>query len=134
MEGIIAIVSIIWGILSIILFFKIWKMTEDVARLAQIVEKIAISKGYQTSDVKCEKESSISNEESTESNSDTKDETIPHNFKVGDKVFHPKSGKSMTIEKINGNLIQCYVGYFTGYKVYHASELRPDVKDLWGID
>ena len=101
-------------------------MTNDVARLTHIIEKIARFKGYQTSDVKCEENSSTSSNELAECNMGTKNESVSHDFKVGDKVFHPQSGKSMTIEKINGNLIKCYAGYFTGYKVYNASELRPD--------
>ena len=35
MEVFIAIISLIWGILSLILFFKIWGMTNDVHRLTQ---------------------------------------------------------------------------------------------------
>ena len=33
----IIIVSIIWGILNLILFFKIWGMTNDVSELKKII-------------------------------------------------------------------------------------------------
>ena len=35
MEAFIVIVSLVWGVLSLILFFKIWGMTNDVRRLTQ---------------------------------------------------------------------------------------------------
>ena len=35
MEAFVVIISLIWGILSLILFFKIWGMTNDVRRLTQ---------------------------------------------------------------------------------------------------
>lgn len=35
MEAFIIIISLIWGILSLILFFKVWGMTNDVRRMTQ---------------------------------------------------------------------------------------------------
>ena len=38
--GIIVVISIVWSILCIILFFKIWKMCNDVSNILQfLVEK-----------------------------------------------------------------------------------------------
>lgn len=36
---IVTIVSVIFGILNIVLFFKIWGMTDDVKRMLNIMEK-----------------------------------------------------------------------------------------------
>lgn len=41
MEILIIIVGVIWGILGIILFFKIWKATDDIAEIKRVITERA---------------------------------------------------------------------------------------------
>ena len=81
MEGFIIIFSLIWGILSLILFFKIWVMTDNVARLTRLVENIASSKKEQF-------RSEVPNTSDTNKNSvqDSIESNTINDLNIGDKV------------------------------------------------
>ena len=123
MEGIIAIVSIIWGVLSIILFFKIWKMTEDVARLTQLVEKIAEPQMREINTKVVAKELNTS-----ESDKKKVEEKIIGGIKKGDIVKLHKSGtiykvigftesNGVACKRLNQNILEKALNFFTIYEI-----------------
>lgn len=94
--------NLVGSILSIILFFKVWGMTNNVARIAKLLEK----KKYKSS-VK-------------ESN-----HTACDSFNVGDKVIILKSGKVSFVTEINGDKYECSSNNGNFYDgAYSANELN----------
>lgn len=97
------LVYIVAGILGIILFFKVWGMTNNVARIRELLEN--------------------------EKNSDNVTEkcvgTASSSFKVGDKVVILKSGKVSFITEVTGDKYECASNNGTFYDgAYSASELH----------
>lgn len=105
MEVFIAVFSIIWGILSLVLFFKVWGMTNDVNEMLRIMQ------------------------EQTKSQTDTKEETAPvevssseetpiekeePRVKVGDTILHLKDGKHYEVAKVDAGSVLIDRGFFFG--------------------
>ena len=78
MEIILSIVLIIFGILQIILFFKIWKMTDDVSQIKDLLERSNNTKKHQ------KKVNHQKNTERPKSQSDT--------IFISDEGFTPHEG------------------------------------------
>lgn len=96
MEGFLVLVYVImfvWGVLNIILFFKIWGMTNDVNAIKQHLL------GNNT--IPYEEVAPINQTESKEA--EIKAAKKPKNLKVGDKVEHEQYNrdKTMFIGRIN---------------------------------
>lgn len=88
METLLAIILIVFGILQIILFFKIWGMTNDIREMKN---------KYINSPV------SISTSDKEYHNTDK--------FKIGDLVVSLKTGKQMRIKGITpSGKYSCYSG------------------------
>ena len=75
----IIIVSIIWGILNLILFFKIWGMTNDVSELKKIISRY------------------INNQETTAESEKSSGDKI----KKGDKILYLKDNKTYDVIYVN---------------------------------
>lgn len=89
MINFLTIVLLIFGVLQIILFFKVWGMTNDVKRLANKF---------------CNHDSDLSN---TNDSLETPYSGIPDNtpdggveISIGDKVIRRKDGKEMMVDRI----------------------------------
>lgn len=86
MENILNLVSIIiivFGILQIILFFKIWGMTDDIKAIKEKYLNNIVEETYYTS-------------------------PDNHQYKVGDLVTNIKNDKQMRIKEIKGDKYSCY--------------------------
>ena len=100
MEGFLVIIYIImfvWGILNIILFFKIWEMTGDIRDIKNyFLRKDMINESHNESNQITQKD------QNTEI---TDDPTI----RVGDKVIHKETLKEYTVIKfaLNGDAAVC---------------------------
>lgn len=110
MEVFISLIIIVFGILQIILFFKLWGMTNDVRLLTE--HFCAVSKAQ---DVEKEKSDVIENDEY-----DPRLDTI----KPGDKVEYIFDGRELIVDSINGNRFFCNTGVFSGYKYFKKSEVK----------
>lgn len=92
MEGLISfagVIMIVFGILQIILFFKLWGMTDDIK---------AIKNKY------LESSSNSTNVEPSSNNSNTtgiSNKNTESKFEVGSLVVNIKTGKQMRIKEIN---------------------------------
>lgn len=100
--------ALIWGILGIILFIKIWGMTDDVKLITREVHEIKM----------------LAAQEHPSCKQEQKTKEVPnHHFNVGDYVTHKKYGSKMKVVGINESRITCDRGGFSGLKSYDASEL-----------
>lgn len=108
MEILYSIFALVWAILGIILFFKIWGMTNDMELLTREVHEIKM----------------LAAQEHPICKQEQKAEEVPnHHFNVGDYVTHKKYGSKMKVVGINESRITCDRGFFSGLKSYDASEL-----------
>lgn len=108
MEGLLNLVSIIiivFGILQIILFFKLWGMTNDIKDIKNKYLGVSLSQPYKSTD-------------------DLSKNTA---LRIGMVVENIKTGKRMTIKEIkNGNYVcSCADGYNISYLNFDKSEIRP---------
>lgn len=110
MEIFVSLIIIIFGVLQIILFFKLWGMTNDVKRLTKHLCSIK-----EEQQVKIE-ESHIEEIEKYDPRLDT--------IKPGDKVESLLTGKVLIVDFINGNSFFCKTGAFSGYKYFKKSEVK----------
>lgn len=94
--GILSIIMTVWGILNIILFFKIWGMTNDIKELKDyIIDNNIVgreSNDYENNSVQQAEEAELPKSD-------------PKSFKTGDRVRHNKYNKDkvMIIGTINND-------------------------------
>ena len=105
LELILALVIIVWAILNIILFFKIWAMTNDVKKLTSYVQQLTMKVCGEIKEPEMVKPAC-------------------RDFNKGDKVFVVASGKEVQVEKCEGNSYLCYAEWLKGFKWFDASELK----------
>ena len=110
MEMFVSLIIIVFGILQIILFFKLWEMTNNVRMLTE--HFCAVS---QSQDTEKENLDVIENDEY-----DPRLDTI----KPRDKVEDAFDGKELIVDSINGNRFFCNTGVFSGYKYFKKSEVK----------
>ena len=115
------ILTFIWSILCLILFFKIWGMTNNVEQLPKEVHELKIAIAHERQDRPQTQPQKIVLEKEEQK----KEEAITHNFKMGDYVTHKKYGGKMKVVGVRGNRINCDRGWFSGITAYDASELEP---------
>ena len=108
-EVFLAIVSIVWGVLCIILFFKIWKMTNDVESLTSYVKQLT--------------EKVCGKAETPESTAQESIKATDRAFNKGDKVYVIATGKEVEVDRCEGNSYLCDCGLMAGFKWFDASEL-----------
>lgn len=119
------ILTFIWSILCLILFFKIWGMTNNVEQLTKEVHELKIAIAHERQDRPQTQPQKIVLEKEEQKKEQIKEEVITHNFKMGDYVTHKKYGGKMKVVGVRGNRINCDRGWFLGITTYDASELDP---------
>ncbi len=103
------LIGIVIAILQVILFFKIWQMTNDVATLTRHF---------------CSPQNTSSSE-SVKSAKKAKEGYDPRldALRPGDKVIRLYDGKVLTVDSVEDNTIFCKGGMLDGYKYYPKSSL-----------
>ena len=102
MEGfmfIVYLIMVVWGILNIILFFKIWGMTNDVRELKEKIVEDNSNINIQNDDViQSNKSENVNDTNSSLSNKG-------NDLKVGDKIQHESyyKDKDLYVGKINAD-------------------------------
>ena len=97
--GILAyLIILVWGILNIILFFKIWGMTNDVR---EIKERLLFPSN---NSIKVDNNPSDSNKEDKASNFNIGSRA----YEVGEIVYDIKSGKELIIRSIEKDGYYCW--------------------------
>lgn len=121
MEIFVLAISLVCTVFSIMLYIKIWQMTDDVKKLVQLVGEIAYSKRDQVSSEKtnhyCPPQPTLSNESSNQNKKgcNGKSETVPVDdlknvggFKIGDTVKLLSNGNLfIVVGLVDDKLIQC---------------------------
>jgi hypothetical protein len=125
MEIFLAVVSIVWSVLCIILFFKVWGMCNDVAEM-----KDRFAKVFPTDDEK--KAMALQQKSYIGSTSNAEQEATEINdFKVGDSVIYEPMNRRMIIKRIGSNgLLQCVSYKPDGKEEYEGTYKPEQVKKL----
>ncbi|MCM1452672.1 MAG: hypothetical protein NC102_10460 [Clostridium sp.] len=95
METFVIVLSLLWSILVIILFFKVWGMTNNVAEMLQLMKMQYGKEAGQDSD---------DPDPAEDVNPDNTDDTIINN---GDVVYEKKSGRKMIVERAYAGMYSC---------------------------
>lgn len=112
MEGItlfVSIVIIVFGILQIILFFKLWGMTNDVKKLVNYF---------------CNEPIKSTNRQITSSNPEIEYDKNLDNIKANDHVIRISDGKEMVVDSIENGKFFCIANSLEGYKWYSKNEIK----------
>lgn len=113
MEVFVSLIIIIFGVLQIILFFKLWIMTNNVEKLTNHI-------------CNSHKAGIVHNREKDNLSTDIiKDYDLRlDTLKPGDRVKLISDGRELTIESIDGNKIFCNMGFWGGYKHFNKKDLK----------
>jgi hypothetical protein len=95
MELLVLIIAFIFGILNLILFFKIWGMTDDV----RVIKRYLLSRG--------ENETNYQPESTSQDVQDCQEAEQDGKFRVGDLVVNIKTGKQMRVKRIFDGRYAC---------------------------
>lgn len=96
--GVLLIVYIVSLILGVVLFFKVWGMTNNVSRILELLENNYRKEEPRPVAVPCDK------------------------FEIGDKVVIIKTGKVTFVTEINGDMYECASNNGTFYDGIHKAE------------
>ena len=125
MEVFAYLLALVWSILCLILFFKIWGMTNNVEQLTREVHELKMTIVQERQERPQTQPQKRVIEKEEQKKKQTKEDVITHNFKMGDYVTHKKYGGKMKVVGVRGNRINCDRGWFSGITTYDASELDP---------
>ena len=121
MEVFAYLLALVWSILCLILFFKIWGMTNNVEQLTREVHELKMTIVQERQERPQTQSQKIVLEKEEQEKEQTKKDVITHNFKMGDYVTHKKYGGKMKVVGVRGNRINCDRGWFSGITTYDAS-------------
>lgn len=114
-----SIIFLIFGILQIILFFKMWGMTNDVRK---IKNKFLEFENKETSEPADQFQKAISDWENRKDEI-TESSTL---FQIGELVVEVKTGKQMRVKEIIGEEFSCYTNNGEKFEGnYKADEIKP---------
>ena len=110
----VSVIALIWVIMNIILFFKVWGMTNDVRKLT---EKFCGSS---------ENVPEVSNKEfgGVQVSDDADYDRRLDEIRPGDKVKRKSDGKTMEVDSVEAKRLFCKGGSLEGYKWYPKSSLE----------
>ena len=121
MEVPLYLLSIVWAILTIILFYKIWNMTNDV----KDIRNQLLKDKENNKQSKADENNSLNESNPTDGNTNTEPDILVPPFdklKVGDYVIRKIDAKRMQIDTIKNTKFFCKGGA-EGYKWYSQFEL-----------
>ena len=117
----VGLIMIAWGILEIILFFKIWGMTNDVRKLTE-----HFCREMNKSESKSKTQMSEISELTLTIPDDYEIGEYDHRLdyvKVGDKVRRNSDGKILRVESIGAKVLECKGGMLEGLLAYPKDAL-----------
>ncbi|MFK2187208.1 hypothetical protein ACIXIM_11145 [Bacteroides fragilis] len=107
----ISIIFIVFGILQIILFFKMWGMTNNVSRITRLLESKELPNN-------------------TLNNAENKTDDILSDtysdIAVGSVVIRQSDGRKMVVDSIENGEYFCKGSTMEGYKYYSRNEISPN--------
>ena len=111
MEGFIVLVyfiMLVWGVLNIILFFKIWSMTNDVKEIKNYI----VNNNNSYSEPSTHSIKSTQAIDYEEKKQKVKLESVP-SFKIGDEIRDKISTRHHVVEKIRPGEVYVKTGIFS---------------------
>lgn len=109
MEVLVSLIIIVFGVLQIILFFKLWGMTNDVRKLTEHFCSHSTNIGV-------ESEKTIPPLVGYDERLDT--------IKKGDYVLRASDGKKMLVSNIENDKFICSVNVLSGAQYYGKNEVK----------
>lgn len=106
MEIFVSLIIIVFGVLQIILFFKLWGMTNDVRELVEHFCRSRIADKQESRD--------------SVSEYDKRLDTV----EKGDYVIRLSDGKKMIVSNIKDDILICSVSLLSGVQSYRKNEVR----------
>lgn len=110
----VSIVVIVFGILQIILFFKIWGMTDNVGKIKDMLESRSFNSPVADNEVQANDRVQDDPLEEIE---------IPNDINVGDRITRLSDGKEMIVDSIKDGKYFCKASRLEGYKYYKREEI-----------
>jgi len=117
MNAIIILIGLVWGVLNLILFFKIWGMCNDVNRL---MNHFCSQASPSASTPAQEENKTVSTPSGVEV---TKYDKRLDNVKVGDKVRRLSDGKVLEVTAVGDKVLECKGGMLDGIHTYPKDSL-----------
>ncbi len=119
MEVIIALLYLVWAILCLILFFKIWVATNDIAEMKRMMQSILLNKGHAAPSPAQEVYSSLDSSDDSAVSQSPK-----QNLRIckGDYVIRNFDGKEYEVEDVRPNGVLIYLGLVGGYRTLAPDE------------
>ncbi len=122
MEVLIAFLSIIWSILCLILFFKIWGATNDIAEMKDLLRTLTYNSPQANTPNVRQQDNSIQQS----SANDIADAHTPKmedlELKKGDYIIRNIDNKEYKIEEVRPNGVLIYLGMMGGYRTLNPEE------------
>lgn len=115
MLSFISIIFIVFGILQIILFFKIWGMTNDVSKITRILESKAFN--FQ--------ESHMNDSQEKVEQPTHQEMELSNDINIGSRVIRLSDEKTMIVDSIENGKFFCKGSMIEGYKYYSREEIKP---------
>lgn len=116
MEIFVLLIIIVFGVLQIILFFKLWGMTNDVSEMKQDLSSIVSKLHKSTIPVEDISKISIHSSEDYDQRLD--------NLEVGGKVRLKSNGKVMSIMFVETDKIFCQTSILGGGQYFYKKDLE----------
>lgn len=119
MTEFLSIVLIVFGVLQIILFFKIWGMTNDVAKIKDLLES-------KLSNIQMAKDQPLieQKEDKAPVTKETKSKQLHNDINIGDSVIRLSDGKMMVVDSIDDGQYFCKGSFMEGYSYYIREEIE----------
>lgn len=114
-----SIVLIVFGVLQIILFFKMWGMTNDVAKIKDVLNS-------RLSNMQIAKEQSIITQKENKI-SETKESInveLLNDINAGDSVIRLSDGKMMIVDSVDDGEYFCKGSFPEGCSYYKREEIK----------
>ena len=119
MDVLLSIVLLVFGILQVILFFKIWGMTNDIAEMNARFKAIFPTEEEKKINALIEKQNST-NETNTEAINNTKV------LNVGDNVIYEPMSRKMIIKEITKEGLLVCISYKPNGKEEYEGTYKPE--------
>ena len=119
MEILLSIILLVFGILQVILFFKIWGMTNDIAEMNARFKAICPTEEEKKINALIEKQNST-NETNTEAINNTKV------LNVGDNVIYEPMNRKMIIKEITKEGLLVCISYKPNGKEEYEGTYKPE--------
>ena len=119
MDVLLSIVLLVFGILQVILFFKIWGMTNDIAEMNARFKAIFPTEEEKKINALIEKQNST-NETNTEAINNTKV------LNIGDNVIYEPMNRKMIIKEITKEGLLVCISYKPNGKEEYEGTYKPE--------